>query len=510
MLLIRPLNYGIEFNGGVRIPITLEKQVDQTTMDEMVDSIKQSINKYGLSQSIVRPLGNSEILVEIPKGSEGDIKSIQRILNEQGTFEAILDGKTALLGADIIPGAVGGPSREEVLDSGQWRLTFLADKNGAERFTNAACGKGEYPIYMFLNRPENAAIILNRSMLDVDTSGKYDVEKVLIDSLQKDGDAISLVFLDDFEAQKSSILNKSKIIVASSMLSANPFLKAELKQMGFGNESKKIVEAADSEIQFYLSSLTDGELVVNKWQAIGLFYAPPIASELGNCIVPPSPGYIVQGGSDGKNAKDLRANAVKELKVIKSVLTGKKLAVQTTIGSSFVVAPSLGKQFLFYSWIAIFVAVIAVSIVIFIRYRNPLIVLPIIIISLIENFITTSVTGLIGTLDLAAMAGIIAIIGTGVNDQIVITDELVRNKGKLEDEEEQSEKAEEKKFKIKLDKAFEIIFAIAGVAVIAMFPLLVSNIVEIMGFALSTIIGILVGVFITRPAFGVIIKEVVK
>ncbi len=510
LLLLRPLNYGIEFNGGVRIPISLEKAVDKATMDEIVENIKQSVNKFGISQAVVRSLGSSEILVEIPKGTDQDIKSIQKILNEQGTFEAILDGRQALLGTDVMPGSVGGPSREEVTAEGNWRLTFLVDHNGVERFTDAACGKGEYPIYMFLNRPENAAIVLNKSLIDELGGNALDVEKALVDALKKDGDSIELIFVDELSQSKDKLANKTKVIIAaSSPLKADALLKVQLLGMGFGSNSKKIVEVSDNEMQFKLSSLTAGELVVGEWPAIGLFYAPPIARELGNCIQPASPGYVIQGNGQGNTPKEARESALKELKVVKSVLTGKRLPVQTSIGSSFIVAPSLGRQFLFYSWIAIFASVIAVSLVLLIRYRNWAIALPIIGISLIENFITTTAIGMVGTLDLAAIAGIVAVIGTGVNDQILITDELLK-KRKQGESTPDGEKSAEREFKLKLSKAFEVIFAIAGVAAIAMIPLLVSNIVELTGFAFATILGILVGVFITRPAFGVIIKEIVK
>ena len=62
----------------------------------------------------------------------------------------------------------------------------------------------------------------------------------------------------------------------------------------------------------------------------------------------------------------------------------------------------------------------------------------------------------------------------------------------------------------KVGRAFTIIFTTAGVAIVAMLPLLLSGVVEISGFALSTIIGVLIGIFITRPAFGVLIQEIYK
>ena len=70
---------------------------------------------------------------------------------------------------------------------------------------------------------------------------------------------------------------------------------------------------------------------------------------------------------------------------------------------------------------------LAVTIVIYIRYRNPIIVIPVIITLLSEMVILLVVAALIGwNLDLVAIAGILVAIGTGVDDQIVIADETLR------------------------------------------------------------------------------------
>ncbi|MBI5035914.1 hypothetical protein HZC09_01085 [Candidatus Micrarchaeota archaeon] len=90
------LNLGIEFAGGVRIPISLEKNVDQQTMDSIIDTLKQRINKFGLSQAQVRPLGSKEILVELPMAQPQVIKTVETLLREQGRFEAIVSRKVAL------------------------------------------------------------------------------------------------------------------------------------------------------------------------------------------------------------------------------------------------------------------------------------------------------------------------------------------------------------------------------------------------------------------------------
>ena len=63
---INGMKYGIDFSGGTRIPVVLEKSVDQTTMNELVQTIKKRVSVLGLTEAKVRAIGDSEINVEIP------------------------------------------------------------------------------------------------------------------------------------------------------------------------------------------------------------------------------------------------------------------------------------------------------------------------------------------------------------------------------------------------------------------------------------------------------------
>ncbi|NOQ38375.1 preprotein translocase subunit SecD, partial [archaeon] len=85
---------------------------------------------------------------------------------------------------------------------------------------------------------------------------------------------------------------------------------------------------------------------------------------------------------------------------------------------------------------------------------------------------------------------------TGVDDQIIITDESSRKEKRITS------------LKAKLKNAFFIIFTAAFTTIAAMTPLLFIGAGALRGFALTTIIGVIIGVLITRPAFGRIIREI--
>ncbi|MEW5955289.1 MAG: hypothetical protein AB1626_01990 [Candidatus Micrarchaeota archaeon] len=505
-------NFGIEFTGGVRIPITLEKSVDPATMATMVEVIKARINKYGLKQSVVQPLGDREIVVEVPKADSDAIKSIEALLREQGRFEAVIDGRPALSGEDMV--AVGGAGSEatpKTSHSDNWEIDFVVRREGGERFAQAALGKADYPVFLFLDRPENAAVIVDKNAFNF--SQGLASSKAVSEALHKEGDDILLIYVDDFGRDKALLTNRSKVVVSSALKETNPSVYAEIQAMGFkplseiaveqqnaSNVSSKILvekDAADMAPSF--STAPGGG--VTRWPAIGLLSAPVLSAGLANGFV--SQFYSINGAAVGDTAEEKEAYALAEIKHLKSVLSGGRLPVNTVIGSSYVVAPSLGARFLSYSWIALLIAILLVSVVIVLRYRKWVLAIPIIATNVSEIVILVAILGAVGTVDLGAMAGVITLIGKGVDDQLIITDEVLkRRRGEAAEEEKQDARAA----KEKLARAFYVVFTTAGVAVASMIPLILSGVVEVIGFALATVIGLLIGIFITRPAYGALME----
>jgi preprotein translocase subunit SecD len=146
------------------------------------------------------------------------------------------------------------------------------------------------------------------------------------------------------------------------------------------------------------------------------------------------------------------------------------------------------------------VAALAVACVIFARYRKLKFTLPIILTSVSEVIIILGAAAVIKwTIDLSSIAGIIATVGTGVNAQIIILDEM-RAGG--------AERVYTIKQKIK--RAFFIIFGSASTVIAAMIPMLFIGIGVMRGFAITTIIGVLLAVFITRPAFSRIAEKLME
>ena len=193
-----------------------------------------------------------------------------------------------------------------------------------------------------------------------------------------------------------------------------------------------------------------------------------------------------------------REQALEEKRWLQLILRSGALPSDLEIISMKTISPKLGENFLYSAAIAMLAAIITVSCLIFIRYKSLKITIPVISTCLSEIIIILGSSVVIGwTLDLAAIAGIIAIVGTGVDHQIVILDEVLSG-----------ERTWSLKGRIK--NAFFIIFGAAGTTIGAMLPLLTLGFGLLRGFAIVAIIGILIGVFITRPAFAAIVENIMK
>ncbi len=212
-----------------------------------------------------------------------------------------------------------------------------------------------------------------------------------------------------------------------------------------------------------------------------------------------STNFVIQGPGVGQTKDAAINSALDNMKRFQTLLITGSLPVKLNVEKIDIVSPTLGEQFFTYALMALGAALIAVSIVIFIRYRKLKIAIPILITGLSEIIIILGFASLVHwNLDLAAIAGILAAVGTGVDHQIIITDEVLQGHTATGN------------WKNKIKQAFFIIMAAYFTTVVAMMPLIIMGAGMLKGFALTTITGVSVGVFITRPAFARIIEVLLK
>lgn len=204
----------------------------------------------------------------------------------------------------------------------------------------------------------------------------------------------------------------------------------------------------------------------------------------------------ISGSGTGTTQDEAYNDAVDSMKKLQTILITGSLPYKLEIVKLDSSSPVLGKEFTKnISYLGILVFVI-ISLLIFVKYRKTNISLAVILTMFSEAFITLGIAAIISwNLDAPSIAGIIAGIGTGVNDQIVIIDESVS-------------KRESINIKLRIKRAFFIIIGAFFTIFASMLPLFWVGAGLLRGFALTTIMGVSVGILITRPAFVEIMKKI--
>ena len=205
----------------------------------------------------------------------------------------------------------------------------------------------------------------------------------------------------------------------------------------------------------------------------------------------------ISGSGSGATLDEAQKSANEDMKKLQTILITGSLPFKLQIVKLDTISPTLGENFTKYILLAGFISILLVSVIVFVRYRVKSAISPLIV-CISEIIITLGVAVVIKwNLDLPSIAGILAAIGTGVDDQIVILDES-------------KNKEESLGIKQRIKRAFVIILGAYFTVVASLLPLFWAGAGLLTGFALTTIIGITIGVLITRPAFADLVKLVEK
>ena len=225
----------------------------------------------------------------------------------------------------------------------------------------------------------------------------------------------------------------------------------------------------------------------------GVVYSAPLSSDLATQLLKGTVRDLSASTGTGEEA-------LSEAQILEIHLRAGALPVDVAIAGSGSVTADLGEYFKLICVLAALFALLAVAVSVYFRYREPSIVLPMVLTNLAEIIILLGIARYIQQLDFASIAGIIAVIGTGIDQLVIVTDEVLHD-GKVP-----SPNVYMKRFK----RALVIITLAAGTAIIAMIPLALMDLSTLKGFAIITILGVLVGVLVTRPVYGKIIMAILS
>ncbi|MBN2331258.1 MAG: hypothetical protein JXC85_05585 [Candidatus Aenigmarchaeota archaeon] len=490
------LDFGMDLRGGTRIILKPTENATRSTIEQVIGTLQTRINIYGLREIKFFPVESPDgWYVQIEATGLGS-KVVDELLASKGSFEAIISKPVELR---------DGAGTIRLLENGYG----VDDRNG----TVFVDGKAV---------PGNGTFVLEDITFEV---GNRTDDGIIFMATVFGGDDIELVYTDP---QHSGIVPSGDyyrfyftILVSSE--GAQRFAKVTSNipaQMDL-NSGEYFLK--DSSIFLYL----DGNLQSSL----------RIASSLGGKAYP-TPQI------DG--ARSSMEDAAAEKMQLQTILRSGALPVSMETSSISIISPTLGSNFIQSALLAALVAGLMVVVIIFIRYRSLKIGIPLVLTGLSEAVIILGISAMndsavwtgilfvnlaiitivwirlkesdtsawIGAIlipmlgmmswniDLPAIGGIIAAIGVGVDQMVVIADETLG--GRMVTKKIYS-------LKERIGKAFFIIFTAASTTIAALLPLLfVAAGVFIRGFVITTIVGILVGILITRPAYAKIIEMTVE
>jgi len=450
------LQFGMDLVGGTRVLLKPKGVVTDAVIQQIASTLETRINVYGLKEATFQPIkdfaGNSYIQVEMAGGSK---EEIENLLAKQGFFE----GK--------IP-----------------RVITFTNNNGTLNL------EGTYSVTLL-----NDSIKINNTLLKINDSSKIEDMPFQLTNLTNNtavlfftvftGDDIQSVCLQD---QPGICVSRILMVSGGYEFNFQVFIskKGADKFATITKDMKVVTDPTtgnkylDSKLYLYLDE--------------NLITALSISSDL------KGQAYTTPAITGVRTSRD---DAVKEQQLLKSILQSGALPTSLEITRVDQISPALGNEFIQATMLAAVVAAIAVSIVLYIRYRNFKILIPNVLWSFFEVVLTLGVATIIKwTIDLASIAGIIAAIGEGTNEQTMMIDEI-REGGVGE---------EDKTFTLRqrLKRAFFIIVGTGTVIMMSVVPMIFIGVGAMKGFAITTLIGTFIGTILTRPAFSIVAQKVLE
>lgn len=521
------LTFGVDFSGGTRFSIQLSDPIVDAAQKEQVRNIIQArLDFSGLKDASVRVVGDRLVEAEIAETNPAEIEQLEKVLLRQGKFESILDGNVMFTGNEI-----QSVSRDPQHGYGisqvtptqfHWVLPFTLSDEAGRRFTTMSfhqctassfdsTGKPTYDCkktYFFIDRPQKSILVYSLKQYNSDRDAlligntnagipsQTSLEEVLLNA------QLPYFILDENSSFSAADQNRLTALLATNPNlifasdAATPALLQQVSDLGF--PTPRVVMPTPSIPWTW--SVTGLRQIISLSETVTNL--EPYVESIDSPNLQIYASLIIQGYGDSSDA------ATADLKGLTTLLETGSLPVSVDNVSRETISPSLGSEFLRTVTIIALLAAIGVALFLFWRYRVPGLVVPMFATVVMEAVLTLGVAAFLRIpLDLGALAGIIAAIGYGVDDQIVMTDELRKKRGADGEHDGGSLIARAK-------RAFFIVTASAVTAIAALLPLILigpsSGMSKLVGFALTTIIGVLVGVIVTRPAYNEVAKIVLQ
>lgn len=482
---------GLDLQGGTRVLLDVQSNnTSQANVDQVKGILETRVSAFGLTQTDIRTvrLGDRyKIQVEVADTNQ---TRLEELLSQEGSFESRMPLEIS---------SERSFELENTYDFEKQNNTISVDGTTYQPGSEFELDGTKF---YYLNNSESTA------NLEVVMYDGEDVQQVLRSDgrVQQSGNGYSFRFPVIISSESARNVQRVAQNYPTILLQGQPYLGME--------------DGSAAQLRLYV----DG----NRQSSLNM--AAVFKQQV---VTQPS----ISGG--GNTAEEARS----EMNRLQSILESGRLPYPVEIQTISTITASLGSEFLATAFISIVLSLVAVGILVFMRYGDIRVSLPIVLTGSSEVYILLGAWfSTVATLDLASIAGIIAAVGTGVDDQIIITDESGRERVRS--------------WKKRMKRAFFVIFTSAASTIGAMMPLVTPELSTlavgaaglgligytfqgkknphyiaigtfavivsavtwtlspsafalqaVQGFAVTTILGIMVGIAITRPAYAKILEH---
>ncbi len=456
--------------------------VSDTTREEVMHSLDMRVNPYGMPGVRFLPVGANFVLFEIA-GVEPE--RAKELLGHQGRLEIFIENESPVLtGGDI---TFVSPVEYDI-DAGSWTVPFGVSGEGAEKWSAASAGKVDHPTGIYLDRPFDAVVVFSRQVLD-EAGMIYDNNPRMIYILWEIRGVPHRFYLQVTAVEVQENLPLETL----EFLREQREIKTRIILVGEEDDFENVITEIENLDYPSLENAPRGkDWTAREWveRACGLRSMPSITEAVAG--QPLTRMIITIGGGATEDAR-------KDAEDLKAVLA-QRLPVRISYESETGIDPRLGAGFLREAILAGLVALAGVGMLVYLRYKRLKISAALTGTMIFEVVITIGIAAMLGwVIGIPELGGLVVVIGTGVDHQIIITDEMVRG---------EIPHAKRISLKGRKGRAFTVIFAAAATTIAAMLMLFWLGFGVMRGFALITMVGTGISVLVTRPVYARIVDAI--
>ncbi len=483
------LEFGLSLDGGtrIRVPVsgmTAENiapdavsengQVDQQRLDEIESTLYQELDlETGNASVDVQEDGTVTAEVFTDNVSEAEFAAALQAANVDASEDDIRSGVTQKTRDQMIKtiqtkinaaGLSGGTVYEASTVNGEHYIVVEVPNMGADELRNLLSERGVVEVVAYYpnesGNQTNTTVLTGEDIATVDPPEQPERGTGYVVPVQVNDQAAS-----GFQQQMNDLGFTGEGVGRCN-------LRGDGETISFDHEGQ----------QYCLLTVVDGEVV--DAHSMGQTLADPMRS--GEWAEDPTFQMGAQSQQDAQSLSvNLRAGSL-------------RAPLDFEESQIYSIDASHAEQFKQYSLLIGLLSVITVSGVVYTRYTDTRVALPMILTAMAEVVILLGFAAIIRMpLDLSHVAGFIAVVGTGVDDLVIIADEVM----------DEGDVSSVRVFQSRFRKAFWVIGGAAATTVVALSPLAVLSLGDLRGFAIITILGVFIGVLITRPAYGDILRR---